>query len=54
MFCRKRSGTRRWQASVMKCVPLSAASEKSTPVVAEDADLEAVQAGRNPVTSVVP
>ena len=34
MFWRKRSGTRRWQASVMKCVPFSAASEKSTPLLA--------------------
>ena len=34
MFCRKSSGTRRWQASVMKWVPLRAASERSTPLLA--------------------
>ena len=34
MFCRKMSGMRRWLHSSMKCVALSALSEKRTPLFA--------------------
>jgi len=34
-FCRNRSGVRRWQASSIKCAPLSALSENSTPLLAK-------------------
>ncbi len=34
MFCRNTSGMRLWQASSMKCAPLSALSENSTPLLA--------------------
>ena len=34
MFCRNSSGMPRWQASSMKCAPLSADSENSTPLLA--------------------
>src|ERR687888_451409 len=55
MFCRKRSGTRRLQASSTKCAPLAADSPKRTPllaridllaVVARDQAVELVRVGR--------
>jgi hypothetical protein len=43
MFCRKISGMPRRLHSSMKCVALSADSENSTPLLATNADEEAVQ-----------
>ena len=44
MFWRKSSGIRRWHASSTKCAPLSADSEKRTPLFARIADREALDA----------
>ncbi len=53
MFCRKTSGTRRWQHSSMKCAPLLALSANRMPLLATmPTGMPSMCA--KPVTSVAP
>ena len=53
MFCKKISGTLRWQHSSMKCAPFNADSENSTPLLATmPTGMPSMWA--KPVTSVAP
>ena len=53
MFCKKISGMPRWSHSSMKCAPLSADSENSTPLLAT-MPTGCPYSRANPVTRVVP